>query len=274
MTLLSRTKTPTRSQPIPPPWPFDAEAMKAVEDTVLYSNVTCRSDGGEQRAVIRFLTAADVDAAEELNLSVLCHLPHPHILRREGRDYFAQHLGERGRCIGAFCGEQMIAFTVLSFPRDEPDNLGIDLGFAREKRLRVCHLELSGVHPDYRGHQLHRTMNILRACFAGAAGYYHLCGTVSPRNPYSLSNHIAGGMTVRKLVQKYGGMDRYVIYRDYQRGLTLLPKASASEIRCECLDIQKQKDLLADGYWGVAIAKTEDGVWEMTYVPSRLVNVQ
>jgi hypothetical protein len=266
--LVFRGKSKTRALPIPPPWPYDSEAVKAVEETVMYTNVERSVGGGHDPAcVIRFLNITDVDAAEELNLGVLCRLPHPHVLRREGRDYLAHHIKERGRCIGAFLGNQMIAFTVLSFPRDEPDNLGIDLGFPRDQRLHVCHFELSGVHPDFRGNRLHRTMNLLRARLAGSAGYNHLCGTVSPRNPYSMRNHMAGGMMVRKLVQKYGGMDRYVIYRDYNHEATLLPDADEVQVTCPCLDITSQKDLLASGFWGIAVNKVEDGTWHMTFVP-------
>lgn len=276
MSSLSKTNSATRSRPIPPPWPYDAEALDAVEQTVLFCDIPHQGGtaDGTNGAVVRFLTAADVDSAEELNLAVLCRLPHPHILRREGRDYLMQHVRERGRCIGVFMGPLLIAFTVLSFPRDEPDNLGIDLGFAREERLHVSHFELSGVHPDFRGHHLHRTMNVLRARFAGAAGYNHLCGTVSPRNPYSLRNHMAGGMVVRKLVQKYGGMDRYVIYRNYNHMTALLPGAMAAAVQCDCLDTQTQKDLMADEYWGISVAKTDEGPWRITYVPSTLVEVQ
>ncbi len=276
MSPLPKLTSATRSRPIPPAWPFDSEALRVVEQSVLYCDFARRDATGssDARAVIRFLTTADIDAAEELNLAVLCRLPHPHILRREGRDYLTQHVRERGRCIGAFSGNEMIAFTVLSFPRDEPDNLGIDLGFGREQRLRVCHFELSGVHPDFRGHHLHRTMNLLRARFAGAAGYNHLCGTVSPRNPYSLRNHMSGGMVVRKLVQKYGGMDRYIIYRNYNQMTALRPGAMAAAVTCECLDIQAQKALLNENYWGISVDKPEGGVWQITYVPGAMVDVQ
>lgn len=273
-TLLKNRSPSPRALPIPPPWPHDAEALKAVEETVVYSEVSPRDDRSHPRpCLIRFLTENDLETAGRLYDFVLSRLPHPHILRRADDDYLQRHISLRGRCIGAFCGHEMVAFTVLAFPRDDPDNLGVDLGFGREERQHSCHFELSGVHPDYRGNHLHQTMNGLRAAFAGAAGYYHLYGTVSPRNPYSLSNHFADGMAIRKLGLKYGGMDRYIIYRRHGHRHMVTSQARACLQQRLCLDIAGQKELLAKGYWGVEATKAENGEWCVGYVPGHMVEI-
>jgi len=260
---------------VPPGWAYDAEAVSAIERIGIPSSVGLRDNRDAQRpCLIRFLDEADLDDLDRLNQLVLSRLPHPHILRPASRDYLARNIRERGRCIGTFVGQEMIAFTVLTVPRDEPDNLGFDMGFERDQRLRSCHFELSGVNPDFRGNHLHRTMNELRSAWAGAAGYYHLYGTVSPRNPYSLTNHFAGGFVIRKLVTKYGGMDRYIIHRDFRRQRLLSPAALAAAETRPCLDIESQKKLLAAGYWGVAVNMTEGDSWQVTYVPGSKVTFQ
>ena len=265
---------PVRSRPIPPPWPYDAAALAEIEKTVLHSQVA-RHDRRQITCpcTLRFLNASDLEQLSQLYDVVLRALPHPHILRAAGASYLARHIDQRGRCIGAFCEGPMVAFTVLTFPRDDPDNLGIDLGYDRETRMRSCHLELSGVHPEFRGSHLHRTMNTMRAEFAVTAGYHYLYGTVSPRNPYSLQNHLAHGMLVRKLVTKYGGMDRFVIHRNACQTHVVTPEAMAAAQYRPCLDIAGQKALLDAGYWGVSLRQTELCDWELAYVPSRLVAV-
>ncbi|MEI8396415.1 MAG: hypothetical protein WCF85_16905 [Rhodospirillaceae bacterium] len=253
---------------IPPPWPYDAAAVATVEQTVVHTQVSdCQDKSFLRSCVIRFLKADDIDALEELNELVLNHLPHPHILRRASRAELEIHINRRGRCIGAFVDKLMVGFSVLTCPRDDPDNLGHDLGFDHARRLRSCHFELSGVHPSFRGSNLHRIMNAMRANFAGASGYHYLFGTVSPLNPYSLGNHLAQGMTIRKLVTKYEGMDRYIIHRHYHERL-LPPSTMTSATYRSCQDIAGQKHLLDKGYWGIGLRRTESRDWEVAYVPS------
>lgn len=271
---LQTRKHPHRAALIPPPWPYDASALEALERTVVRAEIRHREDPETTRpCVIRFLNSEHLDELVELNDVVLEHLPHPHILRAASREEFAEHMTRRGRCIGAFADGRMVAFTVLSCPRDEPDNLGLDLGFDRDRRMRSCHLELSGVHPLYRGSRLHRTMNAMRANFAGAAGFHYLFGTVSPLNPYSLANHLAQGMTIRKLVTKYGGMDRYIIHRHYHERFIPPHTMTGAKYR-RCFDTAGQKLLLDKGYWGIGLRRTESIGWEVAYVPSASVRFE
>lgn len=263
-----------RIAPIPPPWPYDATAVTELERSVFHSQIYTIDDKTTPHpCAIRFLKRDDLDALDALNDLVLNHLPHPHILRPATRTELAQHIARRGRCIGAFVGDHMVAFTVLACPRDDPDNLGFDLGFERERRLRSCHFELSGVHPTYRGSGLHRTLNTIRAKFAGASGYHYLFGTVSPFNPYSLINHLAQGMTIRKLVTKYGGMNRYIVHRHYHERFIEPTSIIGAEYR-PCLDIAGQKLLLNKGYWGIGMRRTGNTDWEVAYVPSAMVSFE
>lgn len=42
----------------------------------------------------------------------------------------------------------------------------------------------------------------------------HLGATVSPANPYSLSNALACGFTIRARREMYGGFDRYLLVKE------------------------------------------------------------
>ena len=42
----------------------------------------------------------------------------------------------------------------------------------------------------------------------------HLGATVSPANPYSLSNALACGFTIRARREMYGGFDRYLLAKE------------------------------------------------------------
>lgn len=259
----------SRLPAIPPQWPYDAEFLQKLEGGLFRIPVKGPGEADPGKiCLVRFLRDGDLDAVEALNELVLSRLPRPDILRREDRGYLALHLVERGRLIGAFLDGRMIAFTLLSFPRDDPDNLGMELGLARSSFLRCCHFELSGVHPDFRGFHLHAIMNEIRSEFAAAAGYHHLFGTVSPYNPYSLNNHLAAGMLVRKLVRRYGGMHRYVIYRDFTRPHALSPDALRTQRFVACKDLAAQQELLAAGLWGVSLRKDVEAGWQLGYLPS------
>ena len=44
-------------------------------------------------------------------------------------------------------------------------------------------------------------------------GYEHVCCTVSPKNPVSLSNILSCGFVIRGLIPKFGGWWRYIMYK-------------------------------------------------------------
>ncbi len=201
--------------------------------------------------MIRFLGQADLDALHALHRHVVERLPHPAIFRADGRGFMVRHIAERGRTLGAYHDSELVGYAVLSFPRHDSDNLGLDLGFRGNRLLRTANYDGSAVHPRYRGNRLHRRMNALRAEYAIAAGYNQLFGTVSPLNSYSLRNHLTAGFFIKHFLIKYGGVERFLIHRDGCRAV-LDPglKSGIGGERVALEDIRYQKELLANGYWG------------------------
>ena len=69
------------------------------------------------------------------------------------------------------------------------------------------------VHPDWRGNGLQRRM-LEAALPLLPESITHLGATVSPANPYSLSNALACGFTIRARREMYGGFDRYLLAKE------------------------------------------------------------
>lgn len=259
----------TNSRPaIPPAWPYDAAILARMEQDLGHAVAVDRRTHEELRCDLRFVRADELDELHALHRHVLDALPHPHILRSDSREFMAMHIDWRGRTIGAYCHGRLIAYAVIAFPGSDADNLGPELGVPPEEHCRVAHYDGSGVHPDYRGSHLHQVMNALRGRYAGFAGYYHLAGTVSPRNPFSLGNHLGAGFMVKGVARKYGGMDRLLIYRDWTRRAVISPAVLDAAERVPLLDVARHEALAADQYWGVRLERGEAGDF-VVYVPSR-----
>ncbi len=68
-------------------------------------------------------------------------------------------------------------------------------------------------NPDWRGNGLQRRM-LEAALPLLPESITHLGATVSPANPYSLSNALACGFTIRARREMYGGFDRYLLAKE------------------------------------------------------------
>lgn len=166
---------------------------------------------------LKFLTENDLDRLFETHLEIVQTLPHPHLLRPDTKEFMAAHITQRGRTLGAFAGDRLVGYSVLSFPMRDADNLGSSAGLSADEQLRVAHFDGSGIIKQYRGRHIHRFMNEIRTRYAACTGYTHLMATCSPMNFYSLKSLMAAGFQVIDFIVKYGGMDRLVVYRNLLR---------------------------------------------------------
>ena len=78
--------------------------------------------------------------------------------------------------------------------------------------VRVHHSAVD-IDPDWRGNGLQRRM-LEAALPLLPESITHLGATVSPANPYSLSNALACGFTIRARREMYGGFDRYLLAKE------------------------------------------------------------
>ncbi len=239
---------------IPPKWEYDVSALAALSVSNFRTEVVGKNNyaGSIIPIEIRFLITYDLDELLKLHGKVIKALPKKEIFRADERTFLESHIERRGRTVGAFYKDRMIGYAVVSFPKNDNDNLGCFINLDSDNMMRVAHFDGACVDPDFRGSHLHRIMNQVRGKYAILAGYYHLMGTVSPLNPYSLMNHLGAGFRVVNFAKRYGGLDRLIIYRDGRNETAQVPKES---FLIALDDREAIKAELKKGYIGLDVVK-------------------
>lgn len=190
----------------------------------------------------RTLQPADLEAMHALHLESVVGMA-PQAVKPETRAFLRSLLEGRGRVLGGWASDRLVAYGVLQhdlLPEDAPREL---LGLAPGAGL--CKLAGAAVHPAWRGAGLQRWLIEQRMALAGDCAVF---ATAAPCNLPSWHNLLAGGLMVRALQYRYGGHARYV--------LAHVPGDSFSgegmqgcELGLDALDLQQQ--LLAQGWRGV-----------------------
>jgi GNAT superfamily N-acetyltransferase len=180
--------------------------------------------------------------------------PRPGLFAVESREFFARHLEQDGRILGVFDAQgELTAYAVLGLPRaDDPENFGRDIGLPEGELGTVAHLDGIGVHPEWRGHGLHRALISERIALATAAGRRVVLSMAAPGNRWSLGNLLASGGEVVALIPKYGAMRFVVRYRQSPG-----PTPSGPAVPLD--DLERHAALLAEGWRGVALETADSG---------------
>ena len=134
-------------------------------------------------------------------------------LRRNTEETFSLCFGKGSLVLGAYDGEEMIAFGILHAAGDTKENLALDLEFV-EDVTQNANVKLIIVRPAYRGNGLQRAFIERMIDYAKDEGFRYLSSTVSPTNPWSKNNLEACGFTAVKVLKKYGGMERILLARE------------------------------------------------------------
>ena len=214
---------------------------------------------GEKEYIVRQLTLEHLDSILRLQHVVLRAMENDNFLSPltigEYEDSIARNL-----MIGAFVDNELIAFRALALPPIDDQHLGYDIGLSKEQLEKVVYQEITNVHPDYRGFGLQKKLGVIVMELLDDSPYSHVCATVAPFNIASLKDKLSQGMVIGALKKKYGGMLRYVFYKkihvDRHSGENFL------EIPMDA--IEKQQQLIADGWIGTAILQKENE-WYVTY---------
>lgn len=115
--------------------------------------------------------------------------------------------------LGAFYQNKMIAFGILHAAGNTKENLALDL----EEVEDICqnaNVKLIIVRPEFRGNGLQATFITKLEEHAKKMGFKWLSSTVSPANPWSVNNLSKCGFTQRKVLQKYGGLQRFLFAKE------------------------------------------------------------
>lgn len=155
---------------------------------------------------------ADAAAFFALQNEVRAAMPHPEQFVPDTLENITTYLRE-DLCIGAYDGERLGAYFILRYCGRSAHNYAAFLGVPREEWEHWANADSAVVHPDWRGNGLQRRM-LEAALPLLPESITHLGATVSPANPYSLSNALACGFTIRARREMYGGFDRYLLARE------------------------------------------------------------
>lgn len=198
-------------------------------------------------AKIKLLSLEHLDEVVSLNRQIYKLLPDKQLLSLDTYEEMYEDLNKNGLIIGVFNDEdRLVAYRYASFPGLEDRNLAYDFDFPVELE-KVCQLETTIVHPDYRGNNLQDRLAKMTIEIAKDRGYTDLTCTVSPYNYYSLNNIMKSNLKVRALKKKYDDLLRFVLHGrigNYDYG----KKIDVINITME--DIEKQMELLNKGYIG------------------------
>jgi hypothetical protein len=167
---------------------------------------------------------------------------------------------------GAFFQDDLVAYSAIEF--GGPSAVQIGQAFraaALPVAMRLAVHDGSGVVPAHRGHGLQHSLNALRLDEACRRGYRHVVATVSPRNPFSLRNHLRRGFEVGGYAEMYGGMPRLLIHLEIPTDAARPPDGTmdgAPSLRIDLPGCSSSLDVLNDGFSGTDLHETAAG-WQL-----------
>jgi ribosomal protein S18 acetylase RimI-like enzyme len=173
------------------------------------------------------------------------------IFNSSSEEFMRRHIREKGKMIGVFVENELIAYHALYFPEsDETDyDMRADLSFSETPQIHtIANFQDVLVHPDFRGNHLGVKMNKQALQSLNHTEYRHLFATVSPFNTPSIRLFFDSGFFIRELKNKYGKKLRYIFYKDIRKSPRMI---SETEVLLGNEMIQAQQDVLSKGYWGI-----------------------
>jgi len=210
---------------------------------------------GEKIDVIQ-LTVGHLDEIQILQKKVITSLATGAFLQPLMQEEFLAILQGKGMMIGAYYGDQLIAFRAMLEPEvDEEGHLGLDAGVSKAELSTVIYSEISNVDPDFRGNNLQVLLGEILMQEIDTEKFRYVCTTVAPFNIASLKDKFAHGMEIVALKVKYSDLLRYILVKDLLQ--TLQEKAIDS---CEIpmADTAQQQSYLEDGWRGTAMIQVDD----------------
>ncbi|WP_152597308.1 GNAT family N-acetyltransferase [Neobacillus niacini] len=211
---------------------------------------------------VRKLDAEDLEEILEVQKQVVQAMEGPGILQPLTKEEYQYILEGKGLMIGAFVGNDLIAFRALLIPPIDEEHLGRDIGLAENELRKVLYQEISNVLPDYRGNHLQKILaaRIMEELGKDIQHFRYICCTVAPFNIPSLKDKFAQGMRIAGLKEKYGGSLRYIFVKDLEETeekATLFQEST----RIKMGDIEVQKRIISQGWQAVRMEEDEGAHW-------------
>ncbi|MCY9548081.1 GNAT family N-acetyltransferase [Lysinibacillus xylanilyticus] len=197
---------------------------------------------------------------EKLQLQVYESLADQSIIQPLSTEEFDYILSGNGMMIGAYVGEELIAFRALLNPPVDDEHLGYDCGIAEGEFHKVLYQEISNVSPAYRGYGLQKTLAQVVMGHIDLEKYDYVCSTVKPYNIPSLKDKFSQGLVVKGLKIKYVDKLRYIFYKDLRQELPIFTDKKTITMD----DTVGQQQLLKQGYIGTSMYEDQND-WFVVY---------
>lgn len=208
------------------------------------------------------LVYSDLDRIVQLQKKAVAHLASPQFLQPLLDGEVACILSGRGRMIGTFVQDRLVAFRAFFVPGQNGEDLGGDVGMDSEERSGIIYSEVSIVDPHYRGNHLQSLMGKMLMKEVDSSQFRYVLATVAPFNIASIKDKLSLGMEIAALKKKYHGKWRYIFMKDLTDLSGRRPCRNGIFIKMDA--IQKQQQLLESGYRGKALERI-DGKWHVRF---------
>ncbi|MGG2057624.1 GNAT family N-acetyltransferase [Lysinibacillus pakistanensis] len=215
---------------------------------------------GETPFYVTTLDLQHLQEIENLQVEVYESLVDQSILQPLTSEEFEYILKGNGMMIGAYVGQELIAFRALLNPPVDNEHLGYDCGITEEAFNRVLYQEISNVSPKYRGFGLQKILANIIMSQIDLAKYDYVCSTVKPYNIPSLKDKFAQGLVVKGLKIKYVDKLRYIFFKDLRQELPIFKEKKTISMD----DTVGQQQLLKQGYTGTSMYEDQND-WLVVY---------
>lgn len=216
---------------------------------------------GETPFFVIKLTLQHLQQIEELQVEVYEALADQSILQPLSTEEFEYILNGHGMMIGAYVGEELIAFRALLNPPIDEEHLGYDCGIAENEFQRVLYQEISNVSPKYRGYGLQKTLATVVMENIDLEKYDYVCSTVKPYNIPSLKDKFSQDLVIKGIKIKYVDKLRYIFYKDLRQEMS--PNFTEKQV-ISMGDTTAQQQLLKQGFLGTSMFE-ENNDWFVVY---------
>lgn len=218
----------------------------------IYSTAFHWQDGRGEAFELRFLGSDELPGLVTFRDMIFAGLSDIDAYYPEVPEFVGWHMDERGKTLGVWCQNRLVACAVLGIPLTGMPNFADDLPDLNINPLSVAHMCSCMVDPQWRGHGLQRLLVSMRVMLAVGLGRPHLLTRVAVINHVSLANMFATDFVLRRIIVMHGTRLRYVLHRD----LAAAPMAwdAAAAVAVPLADTDRQRAALANGLCGVGLA--------------------
>lgn len=206
----------------------------------------CRD--GRRLRVEELGTDKQIQDVMDLQEIIMNSLTDPTLFYPDTFEFYKKEAESEGKLIGVYHEGALAAYSLLSVPGDDESNLGYDLGIPAEELPKVAHMEMTVVHPVFRGEHFQKQFTEIRLHLMRALHMTHACATVHPDNHASVRNILDAGLAIRLLKYKYGEKLRYVAHKSFALSEDF---EHSTPVKLSPKLVQDQQDLLGQGYYGV-----------------------